>query len=172
MASMEKVGVKASGPPAFTVRRATAADRDGWIKMRVVLWPDGPRFEQEREVDATLASATHAALIAESLDGELCGFVEATLREFAMGCTTKPIGYVEGWYVQPTFHRRGVGRALINAVEHWAMQKGGQEMESDTTIGMPLATKHIGRSAMKRAGGSFATEKAWWSRVNFTKTCV
>ena len=35
----------------------------------------------------------------------------------ADGCTTHPVGYVEGWYVDPDVRRKGVGKALVAAAE-------------------------------------------------------
>jgi hypothetical protein len=44
------------------------------------------------------------------------------------------VGFIEGWYVQPKFQCRGVGRALMAAAEHWAISKGARELASDTWI--------------------------------------
>ncbi len=50
---------------------------------------------------------------------------------------TGPVGYVEGWYVDPAWRRRGVGRRLVEAAEAWARSRGCTEMASDTTSEYP-----------------------------------
>lgn len=52
----------------------------------------------------------------------------------ADGCTTHPVGYVEGWYVDPAFRRQGVGRPLVQAAEAWAASQGCREMASDAHL--------------------------------------
>jgi GNAT superfamily N-acetyltransferase len=74
-------------------------------------------------------------LVAERPTGGLCGFVEASIRPFAEDCTTRPVGYVEGWFVDPDVRRQGVGRKLVTAVEEWAAAHGCKEMASDADIG-------------------------------------
>jgi|GEM_PF-772156 len=74
---------------------------------------------------------THVAV---DSDGSLRGFVEASLRSRADGCTTQPVGYVEGIFVQPEFRRRGIARALIDAAEQWATSNGCVEFASDCRI--------------------------------------
>jgi GNAT superfamily N-acetyltransferase len=64
----------------------------------------------------------------------LCGFVEASVRPLVDGCTTHPIGYVEGWYVDPHMRQKGVGRRLVAAAEAWALSQGCHEMASDTHL--------------------------------------
>lgn len=49
----------------------------------------------------------------------------------AEGCATHPVGYVEGWYVDPDVRRRGVGGMLVAAAEAWAASHGCREMASD-----------------------------------------
>jgi hypothetical protein len=39
------------------------------------------------------------ALVAERPGGALCGFVEASVRPFAEGSDARPVGTIEGWYV-------------------------------------------------------------------------
>src|SRR4051812_36394232 len=99
------------------------------VRMRCALWPDGTREEHEADVAAYLAGAPRsttplAVLVAE--DGaEVVGFVEVDLRSHVDGCdSSRPTGYVEGWFVAPTHRRAGVGRALIAAAEAWARGHG------------------------------------------------
>ena len=69
------------------------------------------------------------------VDGMVAGFIEVGLRSHADGCDTRqPVGFVEGWYVEPTQRALGVGRALMQAAEDWARSQGCQEMASDTWL--------------------------------------
>ena len=56
------------------------------------------------------------------------------LREYAEGCNSSPVGFVEGWYVDPEARRSGVGRRLVEAAEDWAREAGCTEMASDSLI--------------------------------------
>lgn len=47
---------------------------------------------------------------------------------------TTPVAFLEGWYVDPDVRRRGLGAALLQAVEGWARARGLKELASDTTI--------------------------------------
>lgn len=70
----------------------------------------------------------------ESADAKLGGFVSATVRPWADGCSSAPVPYVEGWYVREDLRRRGVGRALIAAVEQWARSAGFTQIGSDAHL--------------------------------------
>ena len=74
------------------------------------------------------------SFVADRGDGTLGGFVEAGLRKYADGCDTSPVGYIEGWYVDADLREQGIGRALIQAAEAWAIDRGCTEMGSDTWI--------------------------------------
>jgi aminoglycoside 6'-N-acetyltransferase I len=74
-------------------------------------------------------------LVAQVGDGVLAGFLEVGLRSSADGCNeSRPVGYVEGWYVEENWRRKGVGAKLLRAAEEWARGQGCLEMASDTTI--------------------------------------
>ena len=114
------------------IRSATTADFEAWLCLRAALWPDSPETDHRREMQDILAKpARLACFIAQASDGQLCGFLEASLREYADGCDTSPVGYIEGWYVEPAVQRQGIGRRLVQAVEAWASQRGCTEMASD-----------------------------------------
>ena len=118
----------------FTIRRATMHDRDAWLEMRQALWPDFPKLEHVREIEVTITTKTDVVFVAESQSGQVVGFVEASLRSFAEGCETSPVGYVEGWFVRPEHRRQGIGQALVAAAEQWAVEQGCFEMASDARI--------------------------------------
>ncbi|WP_245606073.1 GNAT family N-acetyltransferase [Thermus amyloliquefaciens] len=81
-----------------------------------------------------LQDPRQAAFVAE-VEGRLVGFVEVSLRPYAEGCATRPVGYLEGWYVAPEWRWQGIGRALVEAAEAWARARGCQEMASDAELG-------------------------------------
>ena len=60
--------------------------------------------------------------------------MEASIRPWAIGCEARPVGYIEGWYVDGDVRRRGVGRALVEAAEAWARSKGCRQMASDAEL--------------------------------------
>ncbi len=125
------------------VRAPKAEDRDEMLRMRRALWPECPAPEHEAEIAAFLdggggpplscgySTGDFAAFVAERPGGGLCGFVEAAIRPYAEGIEPQRVGYVEGWYVDPDLRRRGIGRALVEAAEAWAVAKGCRAMASD-----------------------------------------
>jgi len=109
------------------------ADDLEWLRMREGLWPEQTRREldEDRRV-FTAKPERNVVFFARRADGRLGGFVEASLRDYAEGCETSPVGFIEGWYVDDDLRGRGVGRALVLAAEAWARELGCTEMGSDT----------------------------------------
>jgi aminoglycoside 6'-N-acetyltransferase I len=129
------------------VRAPNVEDREEWLRMRRSLWPDGSDEEHDADIMAFLdhedglspascgfSTGEIATFVAEREGGGLCGFVEASIRPYAEGAEAKPVGYIEGWYVDPDVRRRGVGRALVEAAEAWARSKGCRQMASDAYV--------------------------------------
>lgn len=113
-------------------------DRDEWLRMRTTLYRDSTAAE----VDAWFENADRggtvdvgvAVLVVDRGDGRLAGFVEIGLRSYAEGCTSSPVAFLEGWYVDPDVRRQGVGRRLVEAAESWARKRGLAEIASDTEL--------------------------------------
>ena len=120
--------------PTPRVRRLEPVDRDDWRRMRHALWPDESHEESVRGMAEWEARADTVVFVAVRPDDSVCGFVEAGSRAYADGCETSPVGYIEGWYVDPDVRREGYGRALLAAAEGWARVKGYREMASDALI--------------------------------------
>ncbi len=106
-----------------------------WLRLRERLWPDAPKDELEREQEEILSDPSrNVVLVSETPTGQLAGFVELRIRDWAEGCETRTVGYIEGWYVEPEYRRAGVGRLLIGAAERWAFDRGCNEMGSDAEL--------------------------------------
>lgn len=120
-----------------SIRAARASDRAEWTRLRHALWPKHPAVELGAELDLLLGDPKTAAFVAQASRGRLCGLIEVALRDSAEGCATRPVGYIEGWYVDPDVRGRGIGRRLAEAGEAWAREHGCTEMASDTTPEYP-----------------------------------
>jgi aminoglycoside 6'-N-acetyltransferase I len=122
------------------IRPAHPADIKPLADLLYSLWPESPREAHHQELVATLAGRNPSTLpltycIAETPDHEIIGFLEAGLRSQADCCdTAQPVGYIEGWFVDASYRRQGVGRQLIAAAEDWARGHGCREMASDGYI--------------------------------------
>lgn len=119
------------------IRPAGPPDAAAWETMRQALWPSA-EGEHAAEIAAWFAGERRdpaEAFLARDGAGEPIGFAEATIRTTAQGCYSGRVTYLEGWYVAPEARRRGVGAALVRAVEEWGRAQGSTEMASDTDVG-------------------------------------
>jgi aminoglycoside 6'-N-acetyltransferase I len=132
--------IRAKSDDGMGTRTARSSDCPQLVVLRHALWPEGSAHEHEHDVGAILAgqwSATYpyVILVAEASEGHLVGFAEVTLRSRADGCDpSRPVGYLEGWFVAEEHRRRGIGAALLRAAEDWARAHGCVEMASDTWL--------------------------------------
>ncbi len=123
-----------------TIRIARPSDRDQLARMREALWPESSAREHAVELTPILAGQPAGLmpiviLVSQASDGTLTGFIEVGLRSLADGCNpSRPVGYVEGWYVAEKSRRQGIGTDLLRAAESWARDQGCIEMASDTWI--------------------------------------
>ena len=90
----------------FTIRRASHDDKPEWLRMRHGLWPEAPLDYLARDLDDLLADEDTAVFMAFNENAQPVGFIEVSLRSFAEGCETSPVGYIEAWYVAPDARRR------------------------------------------------------------------
>jgi aminoglycoside 6'-N-acetyltransferase I len=102
--------------------------------MRLNLW-GGAAEEHTHDIDAYFATPQSGiTFVVEKTGSGLCGFIEVSFRDYAEGCQSSPVAYIEGWYVDENSRRRTLGTRLVQAAEAWARSQGLQEMASDTQI--------------------------------------
>ena len=118
----------------FTIRRATPGDKHEWLRMRHGLWPEAPIEYLALDLDDLLEDEDTAIFMAFNENGQPVGFIEVSLRSFAEGCETSPVGYIEAWFVGELVRGQKLGGDLVHTAEHWAHEKGCSEMASDTWL--------------------------------------
>ena len=118
------------------VRTVRPADLDEWVRMRTALWPGDPD-EHRAAAERFFAGHRHEpaeVLLALDDEGQAVGFAELSIRNIVDSCDSERVAYLEGWYVDPSVRRRGVGAALIAGAERWGVQQGCKEFGSDSLL--------------------------------------
>jgi aminoglycoside 6'-N-acetyltransferase I len=124
----------------MNIRSVSSKDKSEWIRMRSSLWPECPE-DHDVEVNRYFARVDEhmATFVCEGEDGKLRGFIEAGTRPYAEGCRSSPVGYIEGWWVEPEYRGKKLGSALVKAAEKWAGDLGLTEMASDADLDNELS---------------------------------
>jgi len=122
------------------IRLAQLSDQDQLVRMHEALWPNSSAEEHARELARILEGDAVTTLpliilVAEASDRTITGFLEVDLRSHADGCNpSRPVGYVEGWYVVENHRHKGIRKKLLAAAEDWARSQGCVEIASNTWI--------------------------------------
>lgn len=131
--------------PQLIVRPIEERDLSEWFRLRRTLWDATSDDDHKAEMlDILEHTDSQLVLVADLGDGRLAGFLEASIRPFVEDCESDNVGYLEGWFVDPEYRRRGLGRELVSAAERWAVSRGATEMASDAEIGNePSLNAHV-----------------------------
>jgi aminoglycoside 6'-N-acetyltransferase I len=116
------------------IRRIAESDRAEWTRLRDALWP-GAWSEHDRETRRHFETGAEVPIVFVAASGDrLVGFLELDYRKYAPGCSSSPVPFIEGWYVERDVRRHGVGRALVDAAEAHARASGHHEIASDVLL--------------------------------------
>jgi aminoglycoside 6'-N-acetyltransferase I len=125
---------------AVSIRVARHGDEDEIAKLCVQLWPDGSFAEHRGEIKDLIGRGMNgtlpgAILVAIEADERLAGFIEVGLRSHADGCdVTRPVGFVESWFVREEMRGQGVGKQLMKSAEGWSRAQDCREIASDALV--------------------------------------
>ncbi|HEX3102238.1 MAG TPA: aminoglycoside 6'-N-acetyltransferase [Pyrinomonadaceae bacterium] len=120
----------------YNIRPLDERDLNEWLRLRALLWDEADENDHRQEmVDIIEHADSQLVVVADTGDGKLIGFLEASIRMFAEDCETDHVGYLEGWFVEDDYRQYGIGRALVQFAEKWARGQGCTEMASDAEIG-------------------------------------
>jgi aminoglycoside 6'-N-acetyltransferase I len=140
------------------VRKMDATDRPVWAEMRAELWPDEPLEVHQSELEDLLRRGNFWGFIAQVSTGAAAGFAEIAIRDYANGCISRPVAFLEGIWVKPQFRRQGIGARLLAAAEAFLTARGFCELGSDALI-----DEH-GSHAAHAAWGFTETERVIYFR--------
>ena len=127
------------------VHLMTHDDLSEVTEMAHLLWPTDEPEALVREFTAVLDDDEAMIIVATDAD-RLVGFALCRLRhDYVEGCSSSPVGYLEGVYVHEGARRRHFASEMIGAFEKWARRMGCREIASDCEIG------NVGSEAMHLA---------------------
>ena len=111
----------------ITIRELGASDQALWLDMYRKLWP---KFSDEAllaEINRINKSSKRSAYVAEN-DGQPVGFAEYALRDYANGCNSQPVPFLEGVWVGEAHRSQGIAKALVLFLEQKARRAGVQRV--------------------------------------------
>ena len=122
-----------SGMTKTTIRELGGADQEIWLSMYRQLWPDHRDEDLAAEIDRIRKSSKRSAFVAE-VGGTPAGFAEYALRDYANGCHSQPVPFLEGIWVAESFRGQGIARALMEFLSDRARRAGFTEFGSDVEL--------------------------------------
>ena len=118
----------------INIIKANKSHTNDWLTLRKALWGHHTATELRRDMANILNSRREIAFLAFDKNDHVLGFIELSVRPYADGCTTRPVGYLEGIYVVPKHRKHHIASALLRVGEAWIVSKGCLEIGSDTQI--------------------------------------
>ena len=110
-------------------------DREGWLRLRLALWPtDDPDSYLGEMRGMQQRPDQWAAFVCVDENEQVVGFAEVSMRERLESIEREQVGHLEGWYVDPRYRRRGIGRLLVDAAAGWVQGQGSDILHSDAEL--------------------------------------
>lgn len=132
-----RLRLEAEGIPpqaeGFAVERMGSGELSDMAEMAARMW-EHPAEELAREFSKRMDDP-EAALFTAKRNGQVVGFAQCQLRhDYVEGCSTSPVAYLEGIFVDEAHRLQGAAAALLEACETWAREQGCAEFASDCEL--------------------------------------
>jgi aminoglycoside 6'-N-acetyltransferase I len=115
------------------IREIKKSDRDMWLGMYRKLFPDNSDDALLAEIDRIFKSGKRSAYVAQ-VDERPVGFAEYAVRDYANGCHSQPVPFLEGIWIDADYRGQGIAKALVSYLEQLARMAGFTEFGSDVEL--------------------------------------
>jgi aminoglycoside 6'-N-acetyltransferase I len=100
------------------------------------LWPDCS-ISDLKEI---IQSSRQAGFLIRTENRQVIGLMNLSLRyDYVPDATQSPVAYVEGIYVKAEYRQQGIGTALIQYAEQWALEQGCIQLALDALLDNPAS---------------------------------
>ena len=132
--------------------QATEKELPALTALALQLWPGHRAEELQKELAACLADPEALLLLAGDGDRPV-GFAQCQLRhDYVEGAHSRPVGYLEGVYVEAGYRGQGLAAALLARCQDWAREQGCQEFASDCALDNLASRRFHERAGFAEAG--------------------
>jgi len=125
------------------IRPLQSTDGTEIIRFQKALFHDYPPDEIEEESKLLLkANPAHwQTFVAEVNEHHLAGYICGSVKIVSEIVSQMRIGYVESWYVDIEYRRKGIGRMLYQTLEAWFRKMNCVQAMSDTNLENDISVK-------------------------------
>lgn len=117
---------------------ANQEDFNDWLDLALELWPDCTIAV----LTEVIQSPRQAGFVVRNENRKAIALMNLSLRyDFVPDATQSPVAYVEGIYVKAEYRKQGVGTALIQYAQQWALEQGCIQLALDALLDNPASHK-------------------------------
>ena len=114
--------------------KATLDRIDELTQVALNLWPNHSLKDIKGVLEKYIIG-DNTSIFMHLIDDKCVGLALVSLRyDYVEGCSTSPVGYLEGICVEKEYRKTGVASSLCKECEAWAQSKGCQEFASDCEL--------------------------------------
>jgi aminoglycoside 6'-N-acetyltransferase I len=115
---------------------ANQEDFNDWVDLALQLWSDCTIAD----LIEVIQSPHQAGFLVRTENRQAIALMNLSLRsDYVPDATQSPVAYVEGIYVKAEYRKQGIGTALIQYAEQWALEQGCIQLALDALLDNPTS---------------------------------